>query len=179
MAGGVGAAGESMSSVRVAELIALALAGVRDQPPVKVDFSPGVGDASVRLPTRAVSQALRSLLTNAQDASLPGGEVVVVANLRADVLVIDVIDRGRGIPTAVLARVGEPFFTTKPPGRGMGLGMFLARAVLESVGGAMLIDTGEGQGTRVTVTVPVDVEASARARRKRQPVATDGSGSAI
>jgi len=138
--------------------------------------------AIVRLPARAVSQALRSLITNAQDASPPDGEVVVNAKLRADVLAIDVVDRGRGMPADVLARVGEPFFTTKQPGRGMGLGLFLARAVFESIGGGMLIETREGQGTRVTVTVPVDVEARARGRRDRPPRRTPApapSGGAI
>jgi two-component system sensor histidine kinase RegB len=182
MAGGAGAAGESMSSIGVSDLIAEALTGKRAEPRVTVDLSPEVGSAIVRLPARAVSQALRSLITNAQDASPPDGEVVVNAKLRADVLAIDVVDRGRGMPADVLARVGEPFFTTKQPGRGMGLGLFLARAVFESIGGGMLIETREGQGTRVTVTVPVDVEARARGRRDRPPRRTPAptpSGGAI
>jgi signal transduction histidine kinase len=81
----------------------------------------------------------------------------------------------------VLARIGEPFFTTKPPGRGMGLGLFLARAVFESVGGAMAIDSRQGQGTRVTVTVPVDVEARARRRERSrgESRATAAPGGAI
>jgi two-component system sensor histidine kinase RegB len=172
-----------MSSICVAELIGEALTGARDEPRVTLDVASEVADATVRLPARAVSQALRSLVTNAQDASPPGGQVVVAASLRAQVLVIDVIDRGRGMPPEVLARIGEPFFTTKQPGRGMGLGMFLARAVFESVGGAMLIESREGQGTKVTVTVPVDVEARARRRERtgpsRPPVTTAPAGSAI
>jgi len=166
MAGGAGAAGESLSSMTVGRLLDEALTGARPEPPVTRQVAGEVAASEVRLPARAVSQALRSLLTNAQDASPPGGEVTLTAVLRADVLAIDVVDRGRGMSAEVLARIGEPFFTTKQPGRGMGLGLFLARAVFESVGGAMAIDSSEGVGTRVTVTVPVDVEARARRRER-------------
>jgi two-component system sensor histidine kinase RegB len=56
-----------------------------------------------------------------------------------------------------MARIGEPFFTTKAPGRGMGLGLFLARAVIEGVGGALQIDSQAGEGTEVRVLLPTDV----------------------
>jgi len=69
-----------------------------------------------------------------------------------------------------MARIGEPFFTTKAPGRGMGLGLFLARAVVEGVGGSLQIDSpadgGAGSeaagseanvGTEVRVRLPTDV----------------------
>jgi two-component system sensor histidine kinase RegB len=171
MAGGAGAAGESLSSVTVASIVDDALTGARPEPRVVRQLG-DAGAATVRVPARAVSQALRSLVTNAQDASGPASDVVVTAAIRADVLALDVIDRGAGMSAELLARIGEPFFTTKQPGRGMGLGLFLARAVFESVGGALLIDSTPGQGTRVTVTVPLDVEA--RARRRVRPPATAG-----
>ena len=161
MAGGAGAAGESLSSVTVSTLIDEALTGARAEPKVVRQLG-DAGAVTIRLPARAVSQALRSLITNAQDASGPQADVVVAGAIRADVLAIDVIDRGAGMSAELLARIGEPFYTTKQPGRGMGLGLFLARAVFESVGGALLIDSAPGRGTRVTVTVPLDVEARAR-----------------
>jgi two-component system sensor histidine kinase RegB len=65
-------------------------------------------------------------------------------------------DRGGGIPEELKPRIGEPFFTTKAPGRGMGLGLFLARAVIEAVGGALDIDSTEA-GTEVHVRLPTDV----------------------
>jgi two-component system sensor histidine kinase RegB len=54
----------------------------------------------------------------------------------------------------LLARVGEPFFTTKGPGRGLGLGLFLARSVAEQLGGRLELDSQIGRGTRVVLTVP-------------------------
>ena len=112
---------------------------------------------TLRLPPRAVTQALRSLVTNAQDASPRTSAVVLAVRLDGRTLEIAIRDRGAGMPSEILARIGEPFFTTKPPGRGMGLGLFLARAVVEAVGGQLLIDSRDGEGTEVRVTLPTDV----------------------
>jgi two-component system sensor histidine kinase RegB len=116
----------------------------------------------VRLPPRAITQALRSLVTNAQDASPPEAPVVVAVRAGREELTVAIADRGGGMTSEVLARIGEPFYTTKSPGRGMGLGLFLARAVIEGVGGNLAIDSQIGEGTRVTVTVPLDVQAESR-----------------
>jgi two-component system sensor histidine kinase RegB len=97
---------------------------------------------------------------------------VVHATARVGVIAIEVVDKGRGMSADVLARIGEPFFTTKSPGRGMGLGLFLARAVFESLGGAMAIDSREGIGTRITVTMPIDAAARGRTRRASTQAAT-------
>ncbi len=130
---------------------------MRNHPAVRRDLSTEVAAAAVRLPPRAIGQALRSLVTNAQDASPAETPVVVRVTRTGDRLRIVVADRGPGMSPEVLARIGEPFFTTKSPGRGMGLGLFLARAVIESVGGTLTIDSGTGEGTRVAVTVPVEI----------------------
>jgi two-component system sensor histidine kinase RegB len=74
-------------------------------------------------------------------------------------LAISILDRGAGIPSEIMERMGEPFFTTKAPGRGMGLGLFLARAVIEGVGGTLEIDSAQGGGTEVRVALPTDVGA--------------------
>ena len=71
-----------------------------------------------------------------------------------DLVRFTVQDRGRGIARADLDRVGEPFFTTKAPGQGMGLGLFLARAFAERHGGQLVIASEEGKGTRVTLELP-------------------------
>jgi two-component system, sensor histidine kinase RegB len=69
---------------------------------------------------------------------------------------LSVEDEGAGMPAEVLARAGEPFFTTKPPGEGMGLGLFLARAVLDQLGGRLELRSAPGQGTRVEMSWPVE-----------------------
>jgi two-component system sensor histidine kinase RegB len=67
---------------------------------------------------------------------------------------LTVEDSGEGMPVEVLSRVGEPFFTTKAPGEGMGLGLFLTRAVLEQLGGRMVLRSKPGEGTTVVLAWP-------------------------
>jgi two-component system sensor histidine kinase RegB len=55
----------------------------------------------------------------------------------------------------VLERIAEPFFTTKGPGRGMGLGTFLARTFAEDLGGNLVFDSSAGNGTTAIVELPL------------------------
>lgn len=165
MAGSTAAAGEGIEARTVAEILDEALRNVRPAPPVERKVPAALGKLPLKLPPRAMAQALRSLVTNAQDASSGGGDgarVLVEASRKGDRISLDVVDFGEGMPPEILARIGEPFFTTKSPGRGMGLGLFLARAVVESVGGSLSIDSRVGEGTRVSVLVPTEVRTSSQ-----------------
>jgi two-component system sensor histidine kinase RegB len=190
MAQGAGTVGESVAACTITELLDEALVGIRDAPAVHRDVPAELARVALRLPPRAVSQALRSLVTNAQDASPPSAAVVVAVRCDARTLELAIRDRGAGMPSEILARIGEPFFTTKAPGRGMGLGLFLARAVIEAVGGTLQIDSitgsgtgssagsGAGSGTSVLVALPTDAvmpmppagEAPDRAGRSRESI---------
>lgn len=164
MAGGAGTVGESIEPRRIDELLGEALTGVRAHPAIQRDLDAAVAATHVRLPPRAVCQALRSLVTNAQDASGADSPVIVRVQLAPGPdpeLRIAIVDRGPGMAPEVLARLGEPFFTTKQPGRGMGLGLFLARAVIEGVGGTLGILSQPGKGTTVTVSLPTDIGPAA------------------
>lgn len=174
MAGGAGEhPGEGLESTSAEALLGEAIAGIRPHPEVRVKLAAEVAERTVRLPPRAVAQALRSIITNAQDASGPDGAPVVVdgritdrhitndEQTPAERLRIAVRDRGKGMSPEVLERVGEPFFTTKAPGHGMGLGLFLTRAVVESLGGNLDINSTVGVGTRVVITLPLIVRDSA------------------
>ncbi|HEU0030017.1 MAG TPA: ATP-binding protein [Kofleriaceae bacterium] len=157
MAQGAGTVGESVTACSVGDLIDEALVGIRAAPAVHRDLPAELARWPLRLPPRAVSQAVRSLVTNAQDASPPTASVVVSVRRDDKLLAIAIRDRGAGMPAEVMDRIGEPFFTTKAPGRGMGLGLFLARAVIEGVGGTLQIHSTAGEGTEVLVTLPSDV----------------------
>jgi two-component system sensor histidine kinase RegB len=145
---------ESMQAVTLADLVRESLIGIRPAPRVRTDVTPGASAATLYLPPRTVVQALRSIVNNAQDASPPDREVLLAATRTGAKVTIEIIDQGQGMSAEVLARAGEPFFTTKEPGRGMGLGLFLARAVIESVSGSLRIDSQPGQGTCVTISMP-------------------------
>lgn len=146
----------------VGELCDRVRAHLGDERSARVEIAPARLSGAVRVQPGPMVQSLAALIGNALDASTAGQPVQLTVSEVGDRIELVVTDHGTGIAPDVIARVGEPFFTTKQPGRGMGLGLYLARAVFESVGGALLIDTVAGRGTRVTVTVPVDVEARVR-----------------
>jgi len=166
MAQGAGTVGEGVTACTIGELLDEALVGVRGAPVVHRDVPDELARTALRLPPRAVSQALRSLITNAQDASPPSAAVMVTVRGEAGEIALTIQDRGAGMPSEILARIGEPFFTTKQPGRGMGLGLFLARAVVEACGGSLQIDSTAGTGTQVRVALPIDVSHGGRPRRR-------------
>jgi two-component system sensor histidine kinase RegB len=103
-----------------------------------------------------MAQSIAALIKNSLDASPPQSAVVVTVAHETRDVAITIEDRGDGIPEDVLARVGEPFFTTKQPGQGMGLGVFLARTFFESRGGALVIESSPGAGTRAIVRLPAE-----------------------
>ncbi len=154
-------AGEGPREVAVGELIERALAGVAPSPTVRVEVEEALARVTVRLPPRAVAQALRGLVRNAQQASSDGGEVRLRACRDGMRLSIEVRDEGAGMEPEVLTRAGEPFFTTKPPGQGMGLGLFLSRAVVQRLGGELCIESRPGAGTRAVLLVPLAAPAEA------------------
>ena len=99
-----------------------------------------------------------NLVANARDAMPAGGSILVRAWLdQGDrpQLLVSVADTGHGMTPDVLARVGEPFFTTKPPGSGTGLGLAMARRFADQDGGGLGIDSVPGQGTTVTLRLLV------------------------
>ena len=86
---------------------------------------------------------------------------IVVRCFKADRdVVIEVEDNGPGMDETTQVRAVEPFFTTKEPGRGLGLGLFLCNAIVESLGGKFQIDSKPGRGTKVTVRLPRSAEAA-------------------
>jgi two-component system, sensor histidine kinase RegB len=87
---------------------------------------------------------ISSLLKNAFDASDPGSGVWLRFARRDEMLRIEVRDRGVGMSPDVRRRVGEPFYTTKEPGQGLGLGLFLTRAFAERAGGTLQFESDNG-----------------------------------
>jgi PAS domain S-box-containing protein len=111
--------------------------------------------ALARGDSERLEQVFHNLIVNAIEASSTGGVVTVWLEIEAGsqpAVVASVQDRGRGIPASTLARVYEPFFTTKPAGTGLGL--TIVRQIVQRHGGAVLIDSIEGQGTRVSIRLP-------------------------
>jgi PAS domain S-box-containing protein len=110
--------------------------------------------------------ALVNLAVNARDAMADGGRLSIAAGnvelaagdtpegLTGDAVALTVADTGCGIPPDVLARVIEPFFTTKGPDKGTGLGLSQVYGFARRSGGTMLIASELGHGTKVTIYLP-------------------------
>jgi two-component system sensor histidine kinase HydH len=110
------------------------------------------GDATLEADPRRLKEALLNLVTNAIEATPPGGEVIVEVRRTEDGAEIVVRDTGRGMPAETLTRIGTPFFTTRDDGTG--LGVVLARSVIAQHGGSLRYESEPGKGTRVSVTLP-------------------------
>jgi len=116
--------------------------------------------------------AIAHLLTNARDATPPGSIVVAelsrVERAAGPACRIAVTDRGEGMTADVIRQAAEPFFTTRAPGHGLGLGLTIARMVAESHGGYLEVDSRVGTGTTVSISLPI-VDSDAMSQRGRTP----------
>ncbi|HYZ23285.1 MAG TPA: PAS domain S-box protein, partial [Rhodopila sp.] len=150
-------------------------------------------EAAADLPALFVDKAqletvLVNLANNARDA-MPSGSGTI--RLRAEApaaapqlaagryVRVAVVDDGAGMPPEVLARVSEPFFTTKPRGAGTGLGLAMARGFAEQSGGTLLIESAPGQGTAVYLWLPAAEAADAAAAQAEAAVPAAKQGRSI
>ncbi len=150
-------AGEALVTVPLAALVDGAVADLAGGERVRREIAAEAAAALVHVPPRAVTQAVRGVVKNALEASAGMGEVHLRLGGEPGRWRLAVEDRGGGMAPEVLARAGEPFFSTKNGdglARGMGLGLFLARVVLERLGGELALDSAPGRGTTVTLVLP-------------------------
>jgi len=146
--------GEPIVPVTIAQLIDNALDGLSDRGRIALSIGEATRATTLHLPVRAVAQALRGVLKNAQQASLQAAPVHLCVEADTYGWRFEVRDRGCGMTPEVVSHAGEPFFTTKPPGQGMGLGLFLTRAVLTRLGGHLEIDSAPARGTTAVLVLP-------------------------
>ncbi|HYE18342.1 MAG TPA: ATP-binding protein [Tepidisphaeraceae bacterium] len=112
----------------------------------------------VKCQAAKVNQVVMNLLTNAIDASPQGAEVRISTRLdgAARQAVVEVKDRGSGVPREILDRIFDPFFTTKPIGQGTGLGLSISYGIVNDHGGTIEVDSVAGEGATFRVRLPVD-----------------------
>ncbi|HEX7603248.1 MAG TPA: HAMP domain-containing sensor histidine kinase [Polyangiaceae bacterium] len=121
-----------------------------------------IGDESAEIIAdgRKLRQALLNLVLNAVQASPPNTKVTMhVARTKQGTLRMRVIDRGAGMSPEVLDRIRKPGFTTRAQGTGLGVAM--ARALIEQHGGSISYESTEGSGTTVTVELPPNASLAA------------------
>jgi PAS domain S-box-containing protein len=112
-----------------------------------------------------LQQVFLNLFLNARDAMPSGGWLSVSTRVSGEGAVAEVADTGSGIPSEQLARIYDPFFTTKTIGRGTGLGLSITYGIVHEHAGTILCESAVGQGTRFRVTLPLARAAGARSAR--------------
>lgn len=126
----------------------------------------------VSMNVNQIQQVFLNLVNNARDAMPEGGKIVIRTGLRKiakkgrrrtdaikkdqKAVSIDFIDTGEGISAENLASLFVPFFTTKEPGKGTGLGLYITQGIVADHGGELLVESRAGKGTTFTVCLPLE-----------------------
>ncbi|MBU9720837.1 MULTISPECIES: PAS domain-containing protein [Bacillaceae] len=110
-------------------------------------------DAMVECAEHQIKQVFVNLIKNAIEATDDGGEINVLIRAINQEVTVEVVDTGCGIPKEKLKRIGEPFFTTK--NKGTGLGLMVTFQIIEEHGGTVEVDSIEGEGTTFKIKLPL------------------------
>jgi two-component system NtrC family sensor kinase len=112
-----------------------------------------------------LQQVFLNLFLNARDAMPSGGWLSVTTRIDRDRVIAEIADTGSGIPSDQLARIYDPFFTTKSFQRGTGLGLSITYGIVREHDGLIHCDSAVGQGTRFTLSLPLAVAEVRSVRR--------------
>ncbi len=99
-------------------------------------------------------QILINLLTNAIQATGDAGKIKIHFESSGDNIILSVADNGNGVPKENIEKIFEPFFSTKPPGQGTGLGLFVTRGIVEKLEGKITVESRLGNGSKFCVILP-------------------------
>jgi signal transduction histidine kinase len=129
---------------------------------MKTDFDASIG--KINIIPQDIGRVLLNLYNNAFYAvnekskqQLEGYEPTVSVSTKKlnDKVVLTVMDSGNGIPQKVIDKIFQPFFTTKPPGQGTGLGLSLSYDIVKAHGGEIRVNTKENEGSEFIIELPL------------------------
>jgi signal transduction histidine kinase len=103
---------------------------------------------------RQLQEVLFNIIRNAGQAIKPPGTIWVRAHEQGGEVRIEIADTGSGIPADKLEKIYDPFFTTKEPGKGTGLGLFIVRQIVERNKGRISVESTVGKGTTFFLDFP-------------------------
>ena len=148
------AIGEQVKPATVEAISNAMIDGLIGRQRIALNLPEAAKTETLNVPLAGLSQALRGLVKNAIDSDPQHGPVVIDVIRQSDrQWDWKIRDQGQGMSADQLERVSEPFYTTKAPGKGMGLGVFLAMNVVRRLGGSVEFESKIGKGTCVTVTL--------------------------
>lgn len=117
-----------------------------------VTFPGPEDDCIVVVDNSKLRQVLINLIRNSLDATVSGDSIQISQSQAPRTVILTISDSGMGIPPENLARIFQPFFTTKE--NGLGLGLDICRQIVEAHGGSLRIESELGRGTRVIISLP-------------------------
>ena len=133
---------------------------------IRVELGPMPALPIVEIDAGKIEQVLNNLLNNAVKFSAEGTRVIVSADVRDDAIEVAVEDEGQGIPEAEQGKLFKPFGVTRVRGTAgepsTGLGLAIARRIMEGHGGRIGVDSTVGRGSRFTFSIPVEKELTKR-----------------
>ena len=140
-------------------------------PGARVDVHLDLAVPTIRTDAERVRIALVNLIVNARDAMQSEDATVSVAtHVNGSLVVISIADRGAGIDRADLPRIFDPYFTTKRGGTGLGLP--IAKNIIEGLGGAIRVCSTPGQGTEIRIELPLELAHLPARAVEGRPLAT-------
>jgi two-component system sensor histidine kinase RegB len=150
-----GSAAETSEAVHIDAVLADVKARLTSDLAERLDTRAHAGVTTIVVPRAGLVQVLLSLIKNAFDATTGRDAVTLEVDAAGGLFTFVVKDRGQGMSGEMLRRAGEPFYTTKAAGQGLGLGVFLARAFAERCGGSLSLRSD--RGTVAVLTLPASV----------------------
>jgi signal transduction histidine kinase len=148
--------GHGSNRERINDLISLAVRELNASEKVLIDL---VGDASKAVAPWPLSVAIENVLRNAFRAA-EGGVVRLTGSVSRGMLVVRIVDEGIGMPAEVLSRLGQPNFSAWERGPRRGMGVYVAKTVIEAHGGRIAFESVVGSGTTATITIPLQSASS-------------------
>lgn len=124
---------------------------------VKADiaYEPYSGQIGISVDRIQIHQVMFNVIKNAIEASEEYGKITVKTDVVNGSGIVSVTDSGSGMSGEVLSNLYEPFFSTKRPGKGTGLGLVMAKTIMDRHSGKLVIDSAEGKGTTVQIILPL------------------------
>jgi len=144
--------GEKFVSLTTGKLVEETLALFSEKTSGRIVVESQIADRIISIPLLSLRRVLQGIITNGLNASEAGTPIFLVCREDDTHLFFEVRDQGEGMDEYTLKHAVDPFFTTKAPGKGMGLGLYLAQSLATRLGGDLQIISSPVEGTSVTLS---------------------------
>lgn len=139
----------------IGEVVSMMLGQLAKQN-IEIKTSLVVNMPEILLDVDRFKQVILNLILNSSFALKDAGIINISTYINNGEIIIEVADNGTGIGPDVLGKVFEPFFSTKQPGEGTGLGLAVSYGIIKSHSGNILVDSKLGEGTKFTISIPIE-----------------------